>query len=228
MNDQLELFDIPFQIYSEQQLYEKSCDFLEEPALYTIFFIAAEQCKYLSEAKALIQRNEQTLWIPGDDALRSLIPKKERHELTDFSVLNYIMQVCGYAADMGLDLCFLMEDKKQLEFVMGRIRNAYPYLAIHGLHLESMESSEMMVNEINSIAPEILVLGLHAGEVRRYMEYDRKKTNARLCICVGNLLTDEMSKKNKLFHTITMSRRLKKHLRKFNKKEQEKNGGIRK
>ncbi|MDE7366303.1 MAG: WecB/TagA/CpsF family glycosyltransferase [Lachnospiraceae bacterium] len=226
MNEQLELFDIPFQIYSERQLYEKSCDFLEEPTLYTIFFVSAEQCNYLSEAKTLIQRNEQILWLPGDDALRSLIPKKERHELADFSILNYTMQICGYAADMGLDLCFLMEDKKQLEFVMSSVRNVYPYLAIHGLYLKSMKSPEMMVNEINSIAPEILVIGLHAGEVRRYMEYDRKRTNARLCICVGNLLTDEMSKKNKLFHTITMSRKLKKHLRKFSKKEQEENGSV--
>lgn len=227
MNDQLELFNIPFQIYSEQQLYEKSCDFLEEPTLYTIFFVAAEQCRYLSEEHELIQKNEQTFWIPGDDALRALIPKKERHDLVDFSILNYTMQICGHAADMGLDVCFLMEDKKQLEFVMNNVRNVYPYLAIHGLHLKEMKSPEMMINEVNSIAPEILVLGLHAGELRRYMEYDRKKTNTRLCICVGNLLTDEMSKKNKLFHTITMSRRLKKHLRKFSKKEQEKNGGIR-
>ncbi|MCM1494648.1 MAG: WecB/TagA/CpsF family glycosyltransferase [Bacteroides sp.] len=228
MNEQLELFDIPFQIYSERQLYEKSCDFLEEPTLYTIFFVAAEQCNYLSEAKEFMQKTEQTLWIPGDDALRTLFPKKERHDLADFSILNYVMQVCGYGADMGWDLCFLMEDEKQLELVMSSVRNAYPYLAIHGLDLKAMKSSEMMVNEINSIAPEVLFLGLHSAELRRYIEFDRKRTNARLCICVGNLLTDEMSKKNKLFHTITMSRRLKKRLRKFNKKEQEKNGGVRK
>lgn len=228
MNEQLELFDIPFQIYSERQLYERSCDFLEESTLYTIFFVAAEQCNYFSEAKEFVRKTEQTLWIPGDDALRTLLPKKDRHDLSDFSILNYVMQVCGYAADRGLDLCFLMEDEKQLELVMDSVRNAYPYLAIHGLELKTMESPEMMVNEINSIAPEVLFLGLHSAELRRYMEFDRKRTNARLCICVGNLLVNEMSKKNKLFHTITMSRKLKKRLRKFNKKEQEENGGIRK
>lgn len=226
--NQLELFGIPFHICSEWQLYQESCDFLEEPALYTIFFVAAEQCIYLSEAKELIKRNEQAVWIPGDDALRSLIPKRERHDLTDFSVFGYIMQMCEYAADMGFDICLLMEDEKSLEFVMNGVRNSYPYLAIHGLHSAAMKSSEMLVNEINSIAPEILILGSRTSELRRYIEYDRKKTNARLCICVGNLLTDEMSKKNKLFHTITMSRKLKKHLRKYGKKEQEKDGSIRK
>ena len=79
---------------------------------------------------------------------------------------------------------------------------------------------EMMINEINSIAPEILILGVHAGEMRRFMECDRRRTNARLCVCVGNLLIDEMSKKKKMFHTITMSRRLKKRLRKYSIKEQ--------
>lgn len=217
MKNQLELFDISFEICSEKQLYLDSCDFLEEPLLYTIFFVAAEQCVYLSEAKELIKKREQTIWIPGDQAIRSLIPKKERHGLADFSILGYTMQLCEYAADMGLDICFLMEDEKSLEAVTREVRNSYPYLAIHGLQMADMNSYEMMVNEINSIAPEILILGIHTGALRHYMEYDRKKTNARLCICVGNLLTDEMSKKNKLFHTITMSRRLKKHLRKFSK-----------
>ena len=37
---------------------------------------------------------------------------------------------------------------------------------------------------------------------------------------------DEMSKKNKLFHTITMSRVLKKRLHKYSKKEQKKNEAV--
>lgn len=217
MKSQLKLFDIPFNICNEQQLYQESCDFLEEFALYTIFFVAAEQCIYMSEANEQIISKEQTIWVPGDDALRSLLPKRERHDLGDFSVRRYIMQMCEYAVDMGLDICFLMENEKDLDFVIHGVRKSFPYLAIHGLHLEMMQSAEMMVNEINSIAPEILILGIHTGELRRYMEYDRTKTNARLCICVGNLLIDEMSKKNKLFHTITMSRRLKKRLHKYSK-----------
>lgn len=228
MKDQLELFGIPFQICSEQYLYQESCDFLEEPTLYTVFFVAAEQCIYLSEAGELLKHNEQMVWILGDAALRKMIPKKDRHDLADFSMLNYTMKMCEYAADMGLDICILMENEKQLEIVMNGIRSVYPYLAMHGLCSRTMKSSEMMVNEINSIAPEILIMGLRTSELRHYMEYDRKKTNARLCICTGNLLMDEMSKKNKLFHTITMSRRLKKHLRKYSKKEQEKNGSIQK
>lgn len=228
MNNQGKLFGIPFQIYSEQQAYQESCDFLEEPALYTISFIGAEQCGVMADAKETLKQNPQMIWLPGDDAVRSLFSKKERHEKMEFSVQNYIMKMCEYAADMGLDICFLMENGKELDFVTSGIRKTYPYLAIHGICLNDMQSSEMMINEINSIAPEILILCVHAGELRRYLECDRNKTNARLCICVGQLLMDEMSKKQKLFHTITMSRVLKQRLHKYSLKEQKKDERIQK
>lgn len=216
MSEQLRKFGIPFRIYNKDQIFQVSCDWLEEPALYTVFFVAAKQCIPLSEAKALLDKREQIIWIPGDEAVCSLFSKKERHEMLELSVEGYIMNICEYAADMGLDICFLMEDKAELEFVTEGIRKNYPYLAIHGLTLDSMNSAEMMINEINSIAPEILIMGVHTSEIRRYLEYDRNKTNARLCICVGNLLITEMSKKHKMLHTITMSRVLKKQLHKYN------------
>lgn len=216
MSEQLRKFGIPFRIYNKDQIFQVSCDWLEEPALYTVFFVAAKQCILLSEAKALLDKREQIIWIPGDEAVCSLFSKKERHEMLELSVEGYIMNICEYAADMGLDICFLMEDKAELEFVTEGIRKNYPYLAIHGLTLDSMNSAEMMINEINSIAPEILIMGVHTSEIRRYLEYDRNKTNARLCICVGNLLITEMSKKHKMLHTITMSRVLKKQLHKYN------------
>lgn len=216
MSEQLRKFGIPFRIYNKEQIFQVSCDWLEEPALYTVFFVAAKQCVPLSEAKALLDKREQIIWIPGDEAVCSLFSKKERHEMLELSVEGYIMNICEYAADMGLDICFLMEDKAELEFVTEGIRKNYPYLAIHGLTLDSMNSAEMMINEINSIAPEILIMGVHTSEIRRYLEYDRNKTNARLCICVGHLLITEMSKKHKMLHTITMSRVLKKQLHKYN------------
>lgn len=220
MNNELELFGIPFRICNEQQLYQESCDFLEEPVLYTVVFVTADQCGMISEMKKEIRYKEQQVWVPGDDALRFIFPKKERHDMTDFSVQRYIMRLCEYAADMGLEIGFLMEKGRELALVRDGIRKAYPYLSIHELVREQMTSSEMMINEINSVAPEILILGLHSGELRRFVEQERHKTNARLCICIGDLLTDEMSKKNKLFHTITMSRVLKKRLHKYSKKEQ--------
>lgn len=223
MKNQLELFGIPFQLYNEKQIYHASCDFLEEPALYTVSFVSAEQCSSIAEAKEQLKNNEQIIWMAGDDAVRSLFPKKERHELMEFSVQQYVMHMCEYAADMGLDICFLMEDEKDLDIVTSGIRKAFPYLAMHGLSWQDMKSPEMMINEINSIAPEILILGVHSGEIRRYLEVDRTKTNARLCISVGKILVDEMSKKTKLFHTITRSRMLKKRLQKYSLKEQEQN-----
>lgn len=224
MNKQGKLFDIPFQMYTETQAYQESCDFLEEPALYTVAFVGAEQCGVLADTRDDLKQSTQIVWLPGDDAVRSMLAKLERREQVEFSIQNYVMQMCEYAADMGFDMCFLAEDEKELDSVTGRMRKAFPYLAIHGLSLEAMYSPEMLVNEINSIAPEILVLCVHAGEVKRYLENDRTKTNARLCICVEQLLSDEMSKKQKMFHTITMGRVLRRQLRKYRIKEQEKNG----
>lgn len=222
MGSGVDIFGIPFQICNEGQLYGESLDFLEEPVLHTIIFVEAVQCGIMADIEEAIRRKEQLLWIPGDDAVRMLLPKKERHAMGDFSIQRYVMKLCEYAVDMGLDVCVLMNREKELELITDEIRKLYPYLAFHGLCVEHIASTEGMINEINSIAPEILISGIRFGELRRFIEGDRHKTNARLCICVGDLLADEMSKKKKLFHTITMSRTLKKRLRKYSIKEHKK------
>lgn len=213
-------FNIPFYLCDSQQLYAESCDYIEEPALHTIFFVSGEHCRPLSEAGKLLTENERIQWIPGDDAVRSLFRKRGRSEQEECSVKQYVFKMCEYAADMGLDVCILMDKAEEEAIVLEEIRKTYPYLAIHSLNMNEMQSMEMLVNDINSIAPEILILGIRLGELRHYMEYERRKTNARLCICVGNLLIEEMTKKKKMFHTITMSRRLKKNLQKYSKRNQ--------
>lgn len=39
IESRITLFGIPFSIYDGRQLYQESCDLLEEPGLYTIFFV---------------------------------------------------------------------------------------------------------------------------------------------------------------------------------------------
>ena len=214
LEGRITLFGIPFSIYNGQQLYRVSCDLLEEPALYTVFFVMGEQCIRLAEAKNLQKNIERICWVPGDSAVQSIIPKRYRHVAEDFSIRRYILKMCEYATDMGLDVCVLMDDEESLKTVFDNIRKVYPYLQLHGW------TSENIVNEINSVAPEILILGVNSGELRHYVERGRWMTNARLCICVGEGLLDEMTKKKKWFHNITMSRTLKRHLRKYNKREQ--------
>ncbi len=221
MKDKITLFGIPFRIYDEKQLYRLSCDELEEPALYTIFLVAANQCGYLLETGEEIRNNERITWIPADCNMAAVFPKKEKHIISEFSVLTYLEYMGEYSADTGAEICLLMDTEQQSEAVLSEFRRKFPYLAVHTLNYDSMPSEEARVNEINSIAPDILILGIHTDKMKHFLEVNRKRTNARLCICVGELLIDEMSKKKKMFHTITMSRLLKKKLRKYNKREQE-------
>jgi UDP-N-acetyl-D-mannosaminuronic acid transferase (WecB/TagA/CpsF family) len=221
MRDSFCLFGIPFQVFSESQLYQLSCDELEKPSLYTIFFVSGSQCNYLLESEEQVRNNQRIAWVPADAALATLFPKKEKHVISEFSIQKYLELLGTYSADTGAEICLLMNTMQQSDIVLKEIRRSFPYLAIHTLNYDSMLSEEAVVNEINSVAPEILILGLHTDEMRHFLERNRKKTNARLCVCVGELLIDEMSKKRKVFHTMTMSRGLRKKLRKYNKREQE-------
>lgn len=221
MKHKITLFGIPFQIFDEKKLYQFSCDKLEEPALYTIFLVSAEQCGYLLEARKEIRESERITWVPSDLAMAAIFPKKEKHIISEFSILRYLEYMGEYSGDTGAELCLLMNTEQQSETVLSEFRRMFPYLAVHTVIYDSLPSEEARVNEINSIAPDILILGIHTDEMKRFLEVDRKRTNARLCICAGELLIDEMSKKRKMFHTITMSRKLKKKLHKYNKREQE-------
>jgi UDP-N-acetyl-D-mannosaminuronic acid transferase (WecB/TagA/CpsF family) len=183
--------------------------------------VDADQCGYLMEAEAEIRNHQRITWVPVGRTLAGIFPKKEKHIVSEFSVRKYLAHVAEYFADTGAEMCLLMNTAQQSEDVLHEFRNIFPYLSIHTLNYDSMLSEEAVVNEINSIAPEVLILGIHMDEMKHFLENSRQKANARLCICVGDLLLSEMSKKRKMFHTISMSRTLKKKLRKYNKKEQD-------
>ena len=105
---------------------------LEEPALYTVFFVMGEQCIRLAEAKNLQKNIERICWVPGDSAVQSIIPKRYRHIAEDFSIRRYILEMCEYATDMGLDVCILMDDEAGLKTVFDisvKCIRIYSYMA---------------------------------------------------------------------------------------------------
>ena len=214
------LFGIPFQVIDEKELCQVSCDQLENLSLYTIFFVAGEQCGFLMETEDSFRNNERTTWVPVWHSISTLFAKKDRYTISSFLLWDYVERMCEYLLDNGSELFLFMETKAQTELVLNELRIMYPYLVVHTLSYDDMPSEEAMVNEINSVAPEILILGLHTENMKHFLDSNRMKTNARLCICVGELLVEEVSKKKKLFHNNSMSRSLKKKLRKYNKREQ--------
>lgn len=221
MGDSYNLLGIPFQVFNEKELCQLSCDQLEDIAMYTIFFVAASQCSFLMETEQTFRENERMTWVPVHHSIASIFPKKDRHIISDFLLWDYVEGMCEYLLDNGSELCVFMETEEQREIVQNELRTMYPYLVVHTLSYESMPSEEAMVNEINSVAPEILIIGLHTENMKHFLDVNRKKTNTRLCICVGEILISEMSKKRKLFHNSSMGRSLKKRLRKYNKRKQE-------
>ena len=215
----VELFGIPFRIFDEKQLFQLNSEELEKNQLYSVFCVEAGQCSYLAEAQKELNKLSRILWIPVGTAMSSVFPKKDRHMIAEFSVWKYLKLFGTYAGDTGAELGILMDEEEQCELILQEFRKEFPYLSLHTVQYEDFSSDEAVVNEVNSVAPDILFIGLRMDEMRHFLEEDRHRTNARLCVFVGDLLLDDMTKKKKWFHTITMSRYLKKMLHKYNKKE---------
>lgn len=220
VKDAICLFHIPFRVLNETQLVQLNSDELETPALYSVWCVSSEQCLYLSNTKDYILNHERITWVPVGSELAAVFPKYERHVIADFSIKTYLRLLGEYCEEIGAEACLVMDTERQSEAMLQIFRETFPYLALHTISMEYMASDEALVNEINSVAPEILVLGLPTDTMKRYMENNRHRTNSRLCICLGDTLLNEMIKKKKMFHTMTMRRHLKRELRKFIKKEQ--------
>ena len=213
------ILHIPFQVLDEAQLVEINRDELETPALYSIWCVSAEQCVYLSNASEGLRNNDRIIWVPIGAALSSVFPKQHRHTISEFSILTYLKKLGEYCEEIGAETCLVMDTQQQAEQMLNVFRETFPYLTLHTLSMDLMYSDEALVNEINSVAPDILVLGLPMDVMKRYVENNRHRTNSRLCICLGDSLLGEMTKKKKTFHTMTMRRNLKRALRKSMKKE---------
>lgn len=90
-----------------------------------------------------------------------------------------------------LTIYFVGRKEKRVENFIEKAKANYPNLSIQNTYYQGAEENgDLLVNEINGIAPDILILMLESPLQEKWIMKNSTKLNAKLCIGIGGILKE--------------------------------------
>lgn len=190
MREKVELLNLAVDIASTEEAADATITYMGQEGSKVVYFLNSETLLLLQENSGWkIAVEECELVLPGTANVNKSVNDVLGHTRSSFFFESYLERIMDYAVDQGLDLLLVAENGEQLAFVQENIHQRWPYLALAGSYMsETEESLEHVVNEINSVAPDVLLLALPEKKQLELLEDYRSQMNAGLFLFTGHLL----------------------------------------
>lgn len=130
------------------------------------------------------------LVIPGDKNIERLVMGKEAESKKVITGRRYLERLLTTLNKNEKSVFFLMETQEQLKMAKRMINTDYPDVIYEQDSLvEGMttEDQDLIVNNINAAAPDVLLLIQNGRVMQDFIENSRTKMNVKLCLCLENL-----------------------------------------
>ncbi len=194
MQDRIQLLNVSVDIASTGIASEATIDYLKTESSRVVYFLNSETLLTLGEDDALRETVENSdLVLPGTTSVNQSINDVLGHRRDAFFVESYFETLFGYAVDEGLEVLVVAQSKERLQSIEEHIHAKHEFITLTGLCLQQQdESASHIVNEINSIAPDILLVALEEKMQVELLEKYRKQMNASLMIFTGTILYNKV------------------------------------
>lgn len=190
MKDRIQLLDIVVDIASTKVASEAAIQYLTEESSKVIYFVNSETLLLLQGNKDWKDTVEESdLILPGTASVNASVDQVLGHKRDPFFFEGYFDAVLDYAVSEGCEIMLVAEDEDRFTFVQENIHEKRPFLTLSGMFLtEQEESLDHIVNEINSVAPDILLMALEERKQLELLQNYRNQMNAGLMHFTGNIL----------------------------------------
>lgn len=192
------------------------------------------------------------LVVPGDANIEKQIFGDYREYNKKLIITKYMERLFLRLSKNYNTVYILDSEESRLFYFMNALDENYANVAHFGSCMEdgtTAEDIDQIVNDINSIAPDLLMILMDGIKIMDFLTSSRTKLNARLCICIDEISTEtadglllrpeipEIIKKfhltrlyNWLFrgkdlHTTIVNRMFQKRMKKMNNSEKENENG---
>ncbi|MCM1498562.1 MAG: WecB/TagA/CpsF family glycosyltransferase [Clostridium sp.] len=190
MGERIQLLDIPVDTVSTREACETTIGYLEAENSEVVYFLNSETLLLLQgnqEWKDIV--GDSGLVLPGNAEVNTSINEVLGHERDPFFYESYFDTILDRSIEKGYEILLLTEDENRFISVQENIHEKRPFLTLSGVFLtEAEESMEHVVNEINSVAPDILFVALKEKQQLELIERYRTQMNAGLLLFTGNIL----------------------------------------
>lgn len=193
MKNRIQLLDIAIDIDSTKVAGDVTIQCLNEESSKVIYFVN-------SETLLLLQKNmdwkyvveEADLVLPGNTSVNNSVDEVLGHKRDPFFFESYFEHIVDYVASVGEEILLVAENEDRFISVQENIHARRPYLTFSGMFLtEQEESLDHIVNEINSVAPAVLLVALEEQKQLQLLQDYRTKINAGVTLFTGGILYNQ-------------------------------------
>ena len=182
MEKRIQLLDIALDSVSTKDAVECTVRYLEEEGSRVVYLVNSETLFLLKkeqEWKSLVAESE--LILPANANVSASIDHVLGHKRESFFLESYIDAVLDYSIEMGHEMLIVAENESKFTFMQESIHEKRPLVTISGVYMtETEQSLGHIVNEINSVAPDILLFALNEQEQLTILKQYRNQINAEI------------------------------------------------
>lgn len=190
MENRVHLLGIAVDTAATKAASDRTMEYLKEESSKVVYFLNSETLLLLPENeswKAIVE--ESGLILPGNASVDTSIDEVLGQKRDPFFFERYFDYILDYAIETGLDFMVIAEDEDKFQSIQENIHEKRPMLELSGMFLtEAEESLGQVVNEINAVAPDILIVALEEKKQLDLLEQYRTQMNAGLMLFTGDIL----------------------------------------
>ena len=187
MNQNKNILQVNVDSCDEASLSQITHEYFLDQSMRMIYFVDAATCvKNVSNQKLHEALEMADMRVASD---------KELQKQTGYRInaVTYFEAVADIVLHQGLEVVILTRSEREAEEGNRILRKRYPYMNLKILSVEASGNSyDILANEINSLAPDLLMIGIDAEEQGNLVYEYRGKINAKVCVCLGETLDDVM------------------------------------
>lgn len=190
MMESVQLLDVSVNTASTKAAGDETIAYLEQESSKVVYFLSSETLLLLTDhADWKDTITESDMVLPGNGKVNGSIDEVLGHKRDPFFYESYFDRIFDYAVEMGMELLLVTESEEQFLSIQEDIHEKRPLLTFSGVYLtEQKESLEHIVNEINSVAPDILLVAMEQKQQLELLARYRQLMNAGLFLFTGDIL----------------------------------------
>ncbi|MDE6435403.1 MAG: WecB/TagA/CpsF family glycosyltransferase [Lachnospiraceae bacterium] len=204
MEERVQLPGSVIDILSTKDAIDSTQQFIKETGSHVVYLVNSETLLLLqknTEDQYLVEESE--LILPGTASVSASIDQVLGHRRDSFFLESYMDAVFDYCIENGLEMLIVAEDEDKFISMQENIHEKRPLMTLSGIYItQQAESMSHIVNEINSVAPDVLMIALKEEKQLELLKEYRNQMNAGMILVAGNILYNQAVSESQVPETI--------------------------
>lgn len=189
MGTQIHIMNLEIDLLAEDTLLSKIQEYLSNDYLNVVHLVSMDDIQENNNETYHVMEGAD-LVLPGERAILSahhVDVLESGGMVVDYNGLFQVMKDIDLE---GKKCYFVIRTKKEAKSFYRIIRGMKMGCEGVGIYAADSDLAEAsLINDINSKVPDIIYLALERGEQEKWISENRAKLNAKICICVGSVLS---------------------------------------